>query len=353
MNWAMEWFPTSYLANGWLAVMAFFLLFYAVTDGADLGVGMISLFLKKEEERGLLMEILTYTWHSNQTWLVIVGGMLFGAFPLFYAIVFTGLYIPLMALLFSLILRGVALDLYEDAEKKGRYGALFGVGSILTTICEGFALGGLLHGITVEEGRFAGGIWDWFTPFSGIATAGVLAGFITLGASLIILKTEGNLRERAYRIGFWAGLATALLSIGAWIWIFYINPHVVNRWTSSAVYFIAPFPGAAAICFLLYLYSLRKRRVSLPMFLNGLIVIFSFGGVALSFYPQMIPTVIGGPLAITRIAAPRASLTIMSVFIVVMMPIILIYYSYEFFVFRGVFKEKKDEIEQEKDLHLF
>ena len=186
------------LADVWLVIIGFFLLCYAVTDGFTLGVGILALFTGDEGHHQQMMESLTYIWHTNQTWLVIVGGVLFGAFPLFYSVLFSALYIPAILMLVGLILRGIALDFSEHSKSKRFWNFNFGVGSLIATLAQGFALGGLLSGITVSDGRFAGGVWDWATPFSFFLTLGVVAGYMMLGANYLILKTEGNLKNKVF-----------------------------------------------------------------------------------------------------------------------------------------------------------
>ena len=132
------------LPNLLLLIIGFFLLYYAVTDGFGLGVGILCLFTGEDKDRQQMMESLTYIWHTNQTWLVIVGGILFGAFPLFYSILFSALYIPAMLMLVGLIFRGIAFDFSENSRSKRFWNLNFGLGSLIATVAQGFALGGFL-----------------------------------------------------------------------------------------------------------------------------------------------------------------------------------------------------------------
>ena len=175
-----------YLPDLWIGIIAFFLLYYAAVDGVVLGMGMLTLFNPDDDERDVMIGSLLSTWHSNQTWLVIVGGMMFGAFPLFYGLLLSALYIPVFGMLFGFIIRGVALDYWAEASRKRPWEVAFGLGSLFTSVAQGFTLGGLLGGIHVEHNRFAGGMMDWATPFGLFVTVGVILGYVMLAANFIV-----------------------------------------------------------------------------------------------------------------------------------------------------------------------
>lgn len=160
---------TPYLPDLWIAIIGFFLLYYAAVDGAMLGVGMLTLFNSDPEERDIMIGSLLSTWHSNQTWLVIVGGMMFGAFPLFYGLLLSALYMPVFGMLFGFIIRGVSLDFWAEAPHKRSWEVAVGLGSLLTALSQGFALGGLLGGIHVENSLFWGTMLDWATPLAALS----------------------------------------------------------------------------------------------------------------------------------------------------------------------------------------
>ncbi len=335
-----------YLANLWLSIIALFLLYYAAVDGAVLGVGMFTLINPEAKEREIMIGSLLSTWHSNQTWLVIVGGMMFGAFPLFYGLLLTALYIPVFLLLFGFIVRGMALDYWEAASHKRPWELAFGVGSLFTTLAQGFALGGLLGGIHVEGSRFAGGLMDWATPFSVFMTAGVVLGYLMLGANFLILKMDGGLQHRGYRYALICAFLTFLASIGTYAWLLSRYPHMLMRFTTApTAYFILPFPILALAGFLALFYSLWKGHEKLPLILNVIVIIFSFTGVSLGLYPLMIPNLISESLTVEKAAAAPQTLIFMLIVIGVTIPLILLYTTYEFWVFRGKAREyyKREE----------
>ncbi len=338
------------LANLWLAIIAFFLLFYAITDGADLGLGMITLVTPDEKDRNILLGSIVSTWHTNQTWLVILGGMVFGAYPIFYGLVFFALYIPVMGMLFAMIIRGVALDYTEHSPNKRPWTIAFGLGSLLVAITQGFALGGLLGGIQVENGKFVGTMWDWFTPFTILTTVGVVYGYIMLGANFLILKAEGAIQRRGYRYSLVTSLVVGPLSAAVYVWMILMYPSMIDKFTTAPdAYWVIPGPVLAAVSYALLLYSLAKRYEILPMFLNAALILFSFAGVSAALYPHLIPNVIAQPVQITEAAASNSTLIFMTVVTAVILPLILVYNGYnQFWVFRGKIKRYYSEEEESR-----
>ena len=209
---------------------------------------MISLFSKDEEERLLLMQSIGTLWHSNQTWLVILGGMLFGAFPVFYALLLSSLYVPMVAMLGGLIFRGVAFEFRTHARHQKLWSLSFGFGSLLTTVTQGFALGGLLGGLEVEYGRFAGSLWGWLNPFSLLVALGVLFGYLMLGANFLSWKAEGVVQQRSFRWSRTASVATLVISIGVYVWTTARYPFMARKWVSvPELFFVGFFPLLAGV----------------------------------------------------------------------------------------------------------
>lgn len=324
----------------WLVLVGFFLLYYVLTDGADLGIGILTLFTRDHEEKKMMMDAIHSIWHGNQTWIVILGGMLFGAFPLFYSIVLSALYIPLVAMLFGFIFRGVAFEFHENARRKWIWLISFGLGSLLATLGQGFALGGLLGGISVQADSFAGHPDDWLNWYSAVAAAGVFAGYIMLGAAFLIVRTEGVLQRRSYRIARWAGFATAVVSALVYLATSLIHPAMADRWlfrgeTFWSSFFLYFFLILTLGAFVMYFRSLRLRRELSPILWNWLIVIFSFTGLSFGLYPVMIPSVASAPLTVEQVAASPTTLRFMLVVMLILLPIILAYTTYTYWIFRG------------------
>ncbi|MEJ2032652.1 MAG: cytochrome d ubiquinol oxidase subunit II [Deltaproteobacteria bacterium] len=337
------------LANIWLLLIGFFLLYYAVTDGADLGVGILSLFASGEEEREAMMAAIGSTWHANQTWLVILGGMLFGAFPLFYSVVLSALYIPFILMLFGLVFRGVAFEFREHARQKSFWSFSFGIGSLITTLSQGFALGGLLGGLTIIQGRFVGTLWEWFTPYAGLAAAGVFFGYVMLGSNTLIMKTKGKLREKSFTAARFSAVATLVVSALVYFQTLLRYPGMAAKWEhfpKSPMIFLVLFTFAA---FVFYFISLRKKARAQPYFWNGVIIVLSFTGLSVGLYPHMIPGGKAEAMTVQDVAASPDTLRFMLVVVGVLLPIILAYTSYSYWIFRGSAGGYEEEGEEGAD----
>ncbi len=318
------------LAATWFFIIGLFLVFYVVLDGFDLGVGILSLFAD-DRRRSVMMASLGSIWDANETWLVVVGGTLFGAFPLAYGTVITGLYIPVILILLGFMLRGVSFEFHELSERKTFWGAMFGVGSLLAAIAQGLALGGLLAGVKVVDGRFVGGVWDWLNPFSIIVAVGVVTGYAMLGSTYLIMKTAGDIQAPCYRRGSW--LAWAMLAVAAivTVWTPLQYPGIFARWFGPALPLYALLPLLAIGSFVMLLRTLKKRREVAPFVWTLLIFLFSFAGLALTWYPDIIP----GQVSIDQAAASTSTLVFMLLGIAPLIPVMITYNVYQYIVFRG------------------
>src|SRR5262245_27908716 len=189
------------LAFIWAAVIAFAVLVYVIFDGFDLGLGILYPLFPEENDRRTILNSIAPVWDGNETWLVLGGGGLLAVFPLAYAIVMSALYAPIIAMLLALIFRGVAFEFrYRSFNPKQTWDEGFAVGSLVAAFAQGVALGALVQGIPVANRAYAGGWWDWLTPFSVLTGIALVVGYALLGATWLIMKTEGELQERAYGI---------------------------------------------------------------------------------------------------------------------------------------------------------
>ncbi len=321
-----------FLGNIWFFLIGLMLVLYVVLDGFDLGVGVLSLFACDEDRRGVMMTSLGSVWDANETWLVLLGGALFGAFPLVYGVVLNALYIPLIAMLFGLIFRGVAFEFREHARRKALWGVVFGIGSLLAAIAQGFALGAIIAGIPVVAGHYAGGVWDWLTPFSVLVAVGVVFGYALLGATYLIIKTEGEIQQRSYRRAIWAAVLMLIAGIGVTIATPLLHPYVAAKWFSiPGIYTISFLPLGAAGAFVMLLRSLRRRHEQAPFFWSLGIFLISFTGLAISLYPHMVPP----DITIGDAAASSKTLIFMLTGIGMLLPVMVIYNGYQYLVFRG------------------
>jgi cytochrome d ubiquinol oxidase subunit II len=317
----------------WAALIAFAVLAYVVLDGFDLGIGILFPLIPDEKDRDTAMNSVAPVWDGNETWLVLGGGGLFAVFPLAYATILPALYAPLIAMLIGLIFRGVAFE-FRHRTRRGRFVWNWGFagGSILAAFCQGIALGALVEGIEVVNRAYAGGWWDWLTPFSLLTGVALVVGYALLGATWLVLKTEGDLQRRARRFALISGLATfALIGLVSLITPF-LNPAYLNRWFAwPTVIFSVIVPLLAAACGWVLFRGLAEHRARAPFLASLALFTLCYAGIGISFYPYMVPT----SVTIWQAAAPDASLAFLLIGAVVLIPIILAYTAYAYWVFRG------------------
>jgi cytochrome d ubiquinol oxidase subunit II len=321
------------LAFIWAGLIAFAVLAYVVLDGFDLGVGILFPLFPERDDRTVMMNTIAPVWDGNETWLVLGGGGLMAVFPLAYASIFPALYVPIIAMLLGLIFRGVAFEFRFRTERwRHVWDVGFAVGSIVAALMQGIALGALVQGIRVADRTYAGGWWDWLTPFSVVTGLALVIGYGLLGATWLNLKTTGALRERARRLAQLAGIATLALIGVVSLWTPFLEPVYFARWFGwPTALFSAIVPLLLAICALGLWRGLTHDRHALPFFCALGIFVLCFAEIGISFYPYIVP----GALTIAEAAAPDASLGFLLVGTVVLVPIILAYTGYAYWVFRG------------------
>jgi len=324
------------LATVWAFIIAFAVFVYVVMDGFDLGLGILFPLFPAKADRDVMTNSVAPVWDGNETWLVLGGGGLMAAFPLAYAILLPALYTPLIAMLVGLIFRGVAFEFrWRTRAQRNLWDIAFAGGSLLAALAQGVALGAILQGVQVEGRHYAGGWWDWLTPFSMLTGVSLVAGYALLGATWLILKTEGELRDRAYRVS-WYLLFAMLLAIGA---VSLTTPlltiQYAQRWFSwPAIILTAPVPLAVAAVSVVLLKSLADRRDDRPFVLSLLLFLLSYAGLGISIYPYIVPQ----SVTIWQAAAPERSQLFMLAGVAVLIPLILVYTGWAYWVFRGKVK---------------
>lgn len=321
-----------FLIHIWLAFLGLFLTFYVLLDGFDLGIGILSLFVRQEQRRGIMIASLSTIWDANETWLIVLGGSLFGAFPVAYEVTFHGLYLPIITMIFALAFRGVAFEFREHATDRHRWDLCFGIGSLVAALCQGFALGGLISGLPVASGYFVGGPFSWFSGFTVVVAAGVVFGYMLLGATWLIFKTEGALQTHAVRMAWIAGGLMVPAALGVSIWTPLRYPYIANKWFGHGfgIFFVFP-PLLAAFCAAMLVRALTKRQEIAPFLWTSGIYICSLTGIAASFYPYVVP----GGVTVEQAAADDLTLVFMMVGIGLIIPVMVAYNGYQYLVFRG------------------
>ena len=322
-----------FLPQVWFVILALFLFLYVMLDGFDLGVGILSLTASTEERRGILMTSLSNVWDANETWLVLMGGALFGAFPLAYGTILQALYIPIMIMLFGLIFRAVAFEFREHSSNKFVWNLAFGIGSFLAAVGQGFALGGVIEGIAVDaSGHFVGGNWDWLSWQSVLVALTLIQGYVLIGSTYLINKTEGDLQEIHFSTAKLAAYTTLIGAILITITtpIFYISARE-RLFSAPLVYIFALIPILGVLLVTLLLRSIEERRERRPFVWTILLFLLTFLGLGLIVFPYIIPT----QITIYQAAAAPSSLVFMIVFIGFLIPIMLAYNIYQYIVFNG------------------
>ena len=321
------------LVTIWAFIIAFAVFVYVVMDGFDLGLGILFPLFPATADRDVIMNSVAPVWDGNETWLVLGGGGMMAAFPLAYAVLMPALYTPMIAMLIGLIFRGVAFEFrWRTEAKTNRWDLAFTFGSWLAALAQGIALGAILQGVHVEARHYAGGWWDWLTPFSLLTGVSLAIGYALLGATWLVLKTEGALRDRAYHLS-WYLLFAILLAIGAVsIATPFLHIQYARRWfTWPNLVFTAPVPIAVAAVTVALLRSLANRQDTQPFLLTLVLFALSYAGLGISIYPYIVPQSID----IWQAAAPRNSQLFMLVGVAVLIPLILTYTAWAYWVFRG------------------
>jgi cytochrome d ubiquinol oxidase subunit II len=321
------------LAAAWAALLAFAVFAYVVMDGFDLGIGVLFPLLKAGAQRDAAVNCVAPVWDGNETWLVLGGGGLMAAFPLAYAIIMPAVYAPLIAMLLALVFRGVAFEFrWRDPRHRRAWDLAFAVGSLTATLAQGLILGAILQGVSIEARRYAGGWWDWLSPFSLLTGVSLLAGYATLGACWLIIKTEDDLQALAYRLAGQCGAALVAGIVLVSLATPFLKENYHARWFNMpGVLLTAQVPLLVTITTALFFRSLKQRRLYAPFLLTLGLFALSFLGLGVSLYPYVLP----GAITIWQAAAPAASLGFMLVGAVVLIPIILAYTAHAYWVFRG------------------
>jgi len=318
----------------WGGIILFAVYAYVVMDGFDLGLGLLFVAYPEREDRDVLMNSVAPVWDGNETWLILGGGGLFAAFPLAYAILMPALYAPVIAMLLGLIFRGVAFE-YRWRTKRARWvwDIAFIGGSLIASLAQGIVLGAIVQGIAVEGREYAGGWWDWLTPFSLLTGVAVVSGYLLLGSTWLIMKTAGEVQERARTLSWVFGLST-LGFIGA---VSLATPFVDavywGRWfTFPNVLFTVPVPIAIGVISVLMFRSLKLHHHEYrPFVLTLAVFALCFVGLAISLYPHIVPP----SVTLQEAASPPSSQLFMLVGTAIAMPLIIAYTAYAYWVFRG------------------
>ena len=321
----------------WAAILALAVFMYVLLDGFDLGVGLLFALRRDARDRDLMVATVAPVWDFNETWLVLGGGGLLAVFPLAFAILMPALYFPILVMLLGLLFRGVAFEFREvGAQRRSVWDRGFFWGSLAATFAQGVVLGNFVQGLPVQDRAFAGTSWDWISPFPLLTGLGLVFGYALLGACWLVLKTEGDLQHWSRRIAercLWGVLAFIVLIS---VWTPLADARIAARWFSwPNLLWVAPVPVVTAGLAYLLWRSLRRGHALRPFLCAFGLFLLSFLGLVISLWPLIVPPSV---TLWDAAAAPKAQ-AFMLVGTLLLLPVILLYVAWSYWVFRGKVRE--------------
>jgi cytochrome d ubiquinol oxidase subunit II len=319
----------------WAGIIGFGIMMYVLMDGFDLGQGILFPFAPNEQARDTMMNSVAPIWDGNETWLVLGGAGLLAAFPLVYAVFLPALYIGVFLLLAGLIFRGIAFEFrFKAKTSKYLWSYSFSVGSIVASFAQGAVVGAYIQGFETEGFAYSGGALDWLTPFTVLTGFGLVVGYALLGSTWLILKTEGEVQEFAYNIT--PKLLLGLMAIFTLVCIYtpFIDEFVYTRWFES-ISLIWVLPVLVLYCAYLVFKHVKQRNEGLPFVASMGIFLFSYLGLLASKWPYIVPP----KFTIYDAASAYNSQLFLLLGFLFVIPIVLTYTSWTYWVFRGKVKE--------------
>lgn len=317
----------------WYLLILTAILLYVVLDGFDLGVGILFPFAPSDRCRDRMMNSISPFWDGNETWLVLGGGGLFAAFPLAYAILMPAFYLPVILMLLGLICRGVAFEFRFKANKsRVVWDYAFHFGSLTAAFMQGVFVGAYVQGIQVADRHFAGGVFDWLSAYSVMTGIALVFGYALLGATWVVMKTEDETQNWARRTAafvlMWVGLFLVIISISMPV----VNADVRSLWFSRPnIFLLLPIPILTAVFFIMIWRDLHAGREYRPFFLSVEVFLLGYLGLGISLWPWIVPFAID----FREAAAVSHSQSLLLVGIAIMLPVILAYTAFSYYVFRG------------------
>ncbi|MDT7526533.1 MAG: cytochrome d ubiquinol oxidase subunit II [Pseudidiomarina maritima] len=317
----------------WAALISIAVFAYVALDGFDLGIGLLFPWFTNEQHRDRMVNTVAPVWDGNETWLVLGGGGLLAVFPLAYSVLLPALYMPVIAMLLGLIFRGVAFEFrFKSRNNKHWWDRSFMLGSAVAAFSQGVMLGAMLQGIDVTDRAYSGGWFDWLSPFTIFAGIAVCIGYMLLGATWLIMKTDGQLQGRSFSLARNLSSLMILAIAAASIYLVSTYGQVADRWLTwptSAGLWLLPF--ALAIVGGGLLTALNKKREGAPYLWALGVFLIAFIGFAVSIFPYLIPF----EITLWEAAGPDNSLSFLLVGAAILIPIIFAYTGYTYWVFRG------------------
>jgi cytochrome d ubiquinol oxidase subunit II len=322
----------------WFVLWGILWAVYFMLDGFDFGVGMLNPFLgRTESEKKFVVSTIGPVWNGNEVWLITAGGATFAAFPTTYALMFSYLYLPLLLILFGLIFRGVAIEFRNKIDqpvwKMAGDSAIF-IGSFLPSLLFGVAFGNIFQGLPIDASGYHGNLLTLLNPYGLLTGILFLLLFLVHGSIYIAMKTEGDLRKRAERLGLklWTGLlvvAVAFLALTNFKTNIYLN------FINNPVLLLLPITAVVALISVRPL--LAKTRYAGAFFASCLtILLIVLTGVA-GLYPNLIPSSLDRNYSLTifNSSSSTYTLTIMTIVALIFVPVVIAYQIWVHRVFKG------------------
>jgi cytochrome bd ubiquinol oxidase subunit II len=317
----------------WFAIIAFGILMYVLMDGFVLGIGILAPFAENEAQLDRMMNTAAPIWDGNETWLVLGGAGLLAAFPKAYAILLSGLYLPVLLMLIALVLRGVSFEFrFKAKTSKALWGTCFAVGSIAAAFAQGLMLGAIVEGMPLQGGKYLGGPFAWFSPFSIMTGMAVVFGYALLGSTWLIMKTDGELQNIAFALT--RPLVAVVVAFMALVstWLPFLSSQIMARWFESGLFiYLSPVPLAALVNAVMLWLAAMRRAEHAPFVLALTFFALGFVGLIAGIWPNLIPP----DLSIQEAAAPPISQGFVLVGTLIMLPAVLGYTWWSYSVFRG------------------
>ena len=317
----------------WTVILAVSVFMYVLLDGFDLGVGILFPFAPDDHARDTIMASVAPVWDGNETWLIMGGVGMLTAFPVAFAVIFPALYFPVLAMLLGLIFRGVAFEFRPTAvTSRKQWDRAFFWGSLVATFAQGCVLGKFVLGFEMNGRQYAGTTWDWLHPFVLSVGAGLVFGYVLLGATWLVMKTEGTLRDWARakaRLALFGVLAFIVLVS---VWTPLLHERIAERWFSwPNIAYFSPVPVITALLALWLWRALFGANDAAPFIAAMGLFALAYVGLAISLFPYIVPHTLTLWDAAT---APegQAFLLIGTLFLI---PIIFMYVGWSYWVFRG------------------
>ena len=321
----------------WLIIIAVGLMNYVILDGFDLGIGILLPFVRDRAERDTMVNTVAPVWDGNETWLVLGGAALLAAFPLVYSVALSALYLPIMLMLAGLIWRGVSFEFRFKADEAQRpfWDKAFIWGSYIATFCQGVVLGAFINGFEVADGAYAGGAFDWLSPFSLFTGLGLLVAYALLGSTWLVMKTEHGLQSRMKDIARRVAMILLVVIAGVSLWTPLLHPEISARWFALPnIVFFAPVPILVVLASYAILRTLKRDTHAAPFVLSLFLLFLGYTGLAISIWPHILPP----DISIWDAAAPPESMGFTLVGALLIIPLVLAYSAWSYYVFRGKVK---------------